>query len=87
MPAVGSGRSAQSARSSSLPGGPADPEHLLLDRVGRLAQAAGEQLDALEQRNVDPIEGVPALRSRATPSIRLQAAPSSGSRSRVPRAR
>jgi hypothetical protein len=37
-----------------------DPEHLLLDGIAALAQAAGEQLDALEQRNLDPIERVSA---------------------------
>src|SRR5690606_32546230 len=40
--------------------GPGDAEHLLLDRVARLAEAAGEELDALEQRDLDPLERVAA---------------------------
>ena len=41
-----------------------DPEHLLLDRVAALAQAAGEELHALEERDLDPLEGVAAARGR-----------------------
>ena len=50
MPAVGSGRRAQ-ASASSLRGD--EPEELLLDDVGDLADAALEDRDLLEQRRLD----------------------------------
>ena len=52
----------------------ADPEHLLLDRVGRLAQAAAEELDPLEERRLDPVEARSAGSGRGrSASTRLQA--------------
>ena len=45
----------------------ADPEHLLLDRVGRLAQTAAEELDPLEERRLDAVEGVPRAQVAGDP--------------------
>ena len=63
----------------------ADPEELLLDDVRGRADAALEDLAALEERRLDAGVAVAAGRSRASASRRCQVGRSSGSRSRVPR--
>ena len=55
MPAVGSGRSAQRL---GLLGPRREPEELLLDDVGDLADAALEDVGLLEQRRLDPAVAV-----------------------------
>ena len=66
--------------------GPADAEHLLLDRVAALAKAAREELDPLEERRLDPVEGIARAQvARRAPRRAPSAGPSSGRRSRVPR--
>ena len=83
MPAVGSGRS---AHDSPLLGPRREPEELLLDDVGDLADAALEDVGLLEQRRLDPPVAVARgeVRGEAL-EARPASAVSGGSRSRVPR--
>ena len=82
MPAVGSGRSAHGSP-SSVRGG--EPEELLLDDVGRLAEAALEDRRLLEQRRLDLAVAVAAGEVVGESLEAAQVSRSSGSRSRVPR--
>src|SRR5688500_11099068 len=52
--------------------GPAHAEHLLFDRVAALAEPAREELDALEERDLDPLECIAA---REVARDRLDAIP------------